>query len=244
VPGFFGKVPSHGDFITRGLTRAFTDPWDAWLQSCIAESKGQLGERWLDVYLTSPIWRFGLGPGLCGPSAWAGILMPSVDRVGRYFPLTVVTEVPQDVQPLRLPGAAGAWFEALESIALRSLDDDRFEANALQEAIGAVGEPAVGAARVDAPPLGAGKWSLVVRGAAAHESAAAVAHALVQRHAPRYSVWWTAGAEDPASAVAVAADLPEPARFIDLLHGGSRPAGDPRAGSAPVTEAASPAVAT
>jgi hypothetical protein len=83
-----------------------------------------------------------------------------------------------------------------------------------------------------------------VRGAAAHESAAAVAHALVQRHAPRYSVWWTAGAEDSAGAVAVTAELPEPARFIDLLHGGSRPAEEVRAGGPSATEAASAAAAT
>jgi type VI secretion system protein ImpM len=233
VTGFFGKVPSHGDFITRGLARAFIDVWDTWLQGCIAESKTQLGDRWLDVYLTSPIWRFGLTPGLCGPNGWAGILMPSVDRVGRYFPLTIVAALPQDAQPLQLPGSASPWFEAMESIALRSLDDDRFEANALQEAIAAAGELALGAMRVDAPPAAGAKWSLIIRGAAAHESAAAVAHTLVQRQAPRYSIWWTAGAEDLPAAIAVAAELPEPARFIDLLHGGSRSAGSGAAGAAP-----------
>lgn len=225
MTGFFGKVPSHGDFVTRGLTRAFTDVWDTWLQTCIAESKTQLADSWLDVYLTSPIWRFGLAPGLCGADGWAGILMPSVDRVGRYFPLTIVTPLPQDTQPLQLPGGASAWFDAMEGIALRSLDDDRFEANALQEAIAAVGELALGTMRVGAPgAAGGGKWSLLVRGAAAHESAAAVAHALVQQRAPRYSVFWTGGAEGSESAVAVTAELPEPARFIDLLHGGVRPA--------------------
>ena len=30
-----------------------------------------------------PIWRFVLLPGLIGSNGWAGVLMPSVDRVGR-----------------------------------------------------------------------------------------------------------------------------------------------------------------
>lgn len=94
-PGFYGKLPALGDFVSRRLPRQFIEPWDQWLQSAIAASREQLGSDWLDVYLTSPIWRFGLGAGVCGTGAWAGVLMPSVDKVGRYYPLTLAVPVPE-----------------------------------------------------------------------------------------------------------------------------------------------------
>ena len=88
IAGWYGKLPCLGDFASRRLDAEFITPWDAWLQRCIATSRQQLGEQWLDIYLTSPMWRFILAPGICGERACAGVLLPSVDKVGRYFPLT------------------------------------------------------------------------------------------------------------------------------------------------------------
>ena len=221
MAGFFGKIPSHGDFVTRDLPRSFLDVWDMWLQSCIAESKSQLGDGWLNVYLTSPIWRFGLMPGICGPQAAAGILMPSVDRVGRYFPLTIATPHAGEVNPLQLPGAADRWFDAAEAIALRALDDDRFEANAMHDAIKAIGDVAVEAQRTEAAATMGAAWSLILVGSHATTLAAALAHTLAQRQAAAYSLWWTAGVETPAALLV--AGLPEPSCFVDLLHGGLAP---------------------
>jgi len=48
--GFFGKLPSHGDFIERRVGSAFRDLWDEWMQRCIVESQQELGGRWLDCY--------------------------------------------------------------------------------------------------------------------------------------------------------------------------------------------------
>ena len=217
MAGFFGKIPSHGDFITRDLPRSFLDVWDMWLQSCIAESKAQLGDGWLNVYLTSPIWRFGLMPGICGPQAAAGILMPSVDRVGRYFPLTIATAAAGEINPLQLPGVADRWFDAAEAVALRALDDDRFEANAMHDALKAIGDPTVEVQRPETASTMGTAWSLILVGSHAATLAAAFAHALAQRQAAAYSLWWTAGAQTPAALLV--AGLPEPSCFVDLLHG-------------------------
>ena len=65
LAGYYGKVRTHGDFVTRHLPRAFADPWDEWLREGIATSREQLGAYWLDIYITSPIWRFALSPGIC-----------------------------------------------------------------------------------------------------------------------------------------------------------------------------------
>ncbi|PXW82658.1 type VI secretion system protein ImpM [Nitrosomonas sp. Nm84] len=121
--GWYGKIPSLGDFVSRRLPPSFIDIWDTWLQKAIASSREQLGEHWLDLYLTSPIWRFILMPDTCGNTkVWTGILMPSVDKVGRHFPLTIVTEIepyPGTVLSILL---AQHWYAALEQVALTSLD--------------------------------------------------------------------------------------------------------------------------
>ena len=100
MAGFYGKLPGKGDFLTRNLPRQFVDVWDDWLQSGMNAAKQVLGDEWLQVYLTSALWRFVLPPGICGESAWAGVMMPSMDRVGRYFPMTVAVELTLPVSPV------------------------------------------------------------------------------------------------------------------------------------------------
>jgi len=87
--GFFGKIPSRGDFVRAGLPRSFISPWDEWLQAMLPASREALGETWQDAWMEAPIWRFLIQPGICGPDAVLGVFMPSVDRAGRYFPLTL-----------------------------------------------------------------------------------------------------------------------------------------------------------
>jgi type VI secretion system protein ImpM len=86
--GFCGKLPARGDFVSAGLPRRFVDPWHDWMQRMLAASREALAEAWLEVWLEAPVWRFTLSPGVCGPDGVLGLWMPSVDRVGRYFPLT------------------------------------------------------------------------------------------------------------------------------------------------------------
>jgi type VI secretion system protein ImpM len=52
-------------------------------------SRSALGAAWRPAWLEAPVWRFALAPGICGPDAAIGLWMPSVDRIGRYFPLTI-----------------------------------------------------------------------------------------------------------------------------------------------------------
>jgi type VI secretion system protein ImpM len=122
VAGWYGKIPSLGDFASRRLSAAFIEVWDSWLQRSIAASRASLGDRWLEIYLTSPIWRFALMPEALGTSAWAGILMPSVDKVGRHFPLTIAIELSETMNaPLSILSAQ-SWFAELETVALAALD--------------------------------------------------------------------------------------------------------------------------
>ncbi|MBS0422983.1 MAG: type VI secretion system-associated protein TagF [Proteobacteria bacterium] len=121
--GWYGKIPSLGDFVSRRLPSSFIDIWDTWLQKAMAKSREQLGEYWLDLYLTSPIWRFILMPDTCGNAkVWTGILMPSVDKVGRHFPLTIATEIEPYPGVMLSIFAMQDWYATLEQVALASLD--------------------------------------------------------------------------------------------------------------------------
>lgn len=118
--GLFGKLPAHGDFIYRNLPSNFINAWDSWLQGFVGSSQEQIGEEWLDVYLTSPIWRFVLSEGVVDGSCWAGIMLPSVDRVGRYFPFSVAARLPANANPFDMI-KQNEWYEAIEQAALKAL---------------------------------------------------------------------------------------------------------------------------
>jgi type VI secretion system ImpM family protein len=133
--GFYGKLPSHGDFLRRRVSDAFVEAWDAWLRECLSASRTALGARWLNVYLTSPAWRFACAAGACGPAPVIGIAAPSVDQVGRYFPLTLVAELPPDVS-LVTAASSSRFFEAAEQLVIETLatervDFDRFDQGAM-----------------------------------------------------------------------------------------------------------------
>src|SRR5688572_32557427 len=118
VVGFYSKLPSHGDFLRRRVSDAFVGVWDGWLQECIAASRSALGERWLDVYLTSPAWRFACAAGTFGAAPVAGVMVPSVDRVGRYFHLTFVTELAADASVVSAATTLEPFFTGAEELAV------------------------------------------------------------------------------------------------------------------------------
>ena len=118
--GFYGKLPSEGDFVTRRLPWEFTSVWDDWLQQGMQASREALGARWLELYLSAPIWRFQVAPGVCGPMGWRGLFFASVDRVGRYFPLTLAFADAGAPALASLSNEAEAWL-AIEDAALAGL---------------------------------------------------------------------------------------------------------------------------
>ncbi|HSX61358.1 MAG TPA: type VI secretion system-associated protein TagF [Tahibacter sp.] len=84
--GFYGKIPALGDFVTRSLPREQVGVVDEWMQEGLFALRS-ISENWLDSYLVAPVWQFVLPTGIWAAAPLCGLLMPSVDRVGRYFPL-------------------------------------------------------------------------------------------------------------------------------------------------------------
>jgi type VI secretion system protein ImpM len=128
IPGWYGKLPSLGDFASRRLEADFIEPWDLWLGEAMQAQRDAMGDAWLDAYLQSPPWRFvlmpevlpGFDPGLI----LVGVLMPSVDRVGRYFPLTIAASIAHLPSSRAAYEALLAWLHRIEDTALDALQDD------------------------------------------------------------------------------------------------------------------------
>jgi type VI secretion system protein ImpM len=118
--GVFGKLPARGDFLAHRLPASFTEPWHGWLARGLADARLLLGERLSERWRVAPAWRFLLAPGLAGPTAAVGILVPSVDAVGRAFPLSLVRLDSEPIDPLAL-FAQPDRFDRLEAAARRAL---------------------------------------------------------------------------------------------------------------------------
>jgi type VI secretion system protein ImpM len=217
-PGYYGKVPARGDFVSRRLARSIVEPWDEWLQLAIHTSREQLGEAWLDLYMVAPIWRFVLGGGICGAAPLAGIMMPSVDSVGRNFPLLIAAELLVGAGLGAVAAGGGAWFENVEAMALDSLLDGFVLENLDRPTVDLDGDEAAAAA----PP---GPARLTPPGFCVSVETPAQAGATYCRlfgtgaATARHSLWWTAGSDRVRPVLAVADGLPDPNGFAPFLDG-------------------------
>lgn len=218
VAGFFGKLPARGDFIGRHLPKSFLDPWDTWLQAAIAQSRTQLAELWRECYCTSPIWRFALSPGSCGPVGYMGILMPSVDRVGRYYPLVISVPLAPTCRLCALPLTAENWFLQAEQLALASLDLDHLDLDAFSQQVSALGAPQALPETTGGTESNA--WCYAWPETLGLASLAPVlASDLLNRSLPRSSLWWTEGSERIPRCLLVCEGLPPVSGFVALLVG-------------------------
>lgn len=150
--GAFGKIPALGDFFRLNVSAGFVQLWDTWLQSCILDARSTLGDGWTDAYLSAPIWRFTLSSGVAGDRVMMGVLMASVDRVGRQYPLTLVAPCAEEDVP-RSHFANTFVFEALEQVALSMLEDGTTK-DTLAEALAPI-QPMAPPTRLGNLPFGA-----------------------------------------------------------------------------------------
>lgn len=220
APGWFGKLAVLGDFASRRLPPVFIERCDAWLSSGIAASRTQLGAHWLNTYLTGPIWRFALAPGVIDAQWWFGTLMPSVDTVGRYFPLVVA--MARDAAPSAIDtfDLLERWYAHVAAAALDTLQPtasvDAFEA-ALQRA------PVLGDAQPPLTPitntLASRDRHLLPGACALRQWATILAIREPLRRYAAHSFWSPLqDAAEPAS-LSVSPGLPSPEEFALMLEG-------------------------
>lgn len=218
--GLFGKLPAKRDFIAAHAPRRFLEIWEPWIQGSVATSRQMLGAQWIEVYNRAPIWRFWLGADFCG-EATIGVFAPSVDGVGRSFPLTIFAgEGSASLPPPELD-SNDQWCEAAEEILLDALDPNvAFEAIAARAA--ALPAPSL---QPRSPELSGIEelpdGGVVVRGVDRQVSLAfRAARRFGHRRAfAAQSFWWTIGGEGFAPLALSFVGLPAATRFADMLTG-------------------------
>ena len=226
TPGWYGKLSTLGDFAQRRLPVEFVQTSDAWLSRTMVACGQRLGQHWLDGYLTSPVMRFAWAPGVAsGRDAgwWFGVLMPSCDNVGRYFPLLIAQRRARPPLDRISLNHLELWFEHLATAATHTL-----AASATVESF----EQALG----EAPPWPSATTVATVSTLAPCAASGGVSYAFGHRvttmqwlHAialdelhARFagcSIWWRQGDAMRDTEAEVVQGLPEPAAFAQMLLG-------------------------
>jgi type VI secretion system protein ImpM len=219
--GLYGKLPPKRDFIALFAPRAFLGVWEPWMQAAVSASRQSLSNGWQQAFLTAPIWRFWLGADVCG-TATLGAFMPSLDGIGRYFPLTLFacSDAEASLPPPEL-NAQDAWFNAAEDLLLSTLEEDAtFEAatagldtlpppsDRIERALPEI--PMTRAQAMLAMPSGERPFPELF------EAMRNVDHAGIYAAA---TFWWTIGGEGYAPLALGGKGMPDPFVFADMLTG-------------------------
>jgi type VI secretion system protein ImpM len=226
IPGWYGKVPYLGDFASRRLPQTFIATWDNWLQQSMSASRSRLGAQWLEAYLHSPIWRFVLLPGVIGDEFWAGLVMPSVDKVGRHFPLTIAASIAPRPGILATVIASSNWYAAIEDTALAALNTaftvEQFEARLAHAPFqdGLFQEQdtrALDLAGWWTQPAAGFQTALPV-GVTAQHLVCAAGSEWFQSAGVGKSIWWLEMSESAQSRLACFTGLPHPDQYANFLQ--------------------------
>ena len=229
--GWYGKLPMLGDFICKDLPDDFVKPWDQWLQEGMLEGRENLGQDWEEHYLTFPMWRF-LWRGSANPGQyWAGLLMPSLDRVGRLFPFTIAACLGDSKQSLPRLQLIDQYLDQCQGLAQKLLEDDALEefGAALLQLPGLLsaptGEPALDIEQAPEQRL----YNLEQEHGAIFMSSVGTLEATLASLAlqelfsrgPTPCLWWQAPNAQQNGIVRASGAGLTPALFLDLVHGGA-----------------------
>ncbi|WP_222846693.1 type VI secretion system-associated protein TagF [Chitinolyticbacter meiyuanensis] len=92
--GWYGKIPAAGDFVARDLPYALLRGWEHWMQQGLAALQQADPQMLPRHYAVAPVWNFLLPAGLGADYVQLGSLAPSCDRVGRYYPVAAMLQLP------------------------------------------------------------------------------------------------------------------------------------------------------
>jgi type VI secretion system protein ImpM len=223
--GWYGKLPCIGDFASRRLPTNWQAGCDRWLSACMEQARVSLGEAWLQAYLASPVWRFAWGPQVVDESWWFGVLMPSCDSVGRYFPLVVAQARPKPPSDRFALDHLEWWWNQAALAAVATLKTDasveRFEA-ALEDLPPWPSTPPPG---LQARPASCGQQWRMPASMGLSEIAQDLAVETLTRRMVGHSFWWPWRPQQPSQPGLQAAlstgllvpSLPQPEQFLTML---------------------------
>ncbi len=122
MTGFLGKLPTVGDFVSRGVPTVLETTWMDLTDSAFALGARRGGADWYETCQDAAPLCFALAPGALGTAAWIGLLRPSLDSFGRSYPFTVLAQVPEGVPLLAVPTRLARWFARVDIAVLSAME--------------------------------------------------------------------------------------------------------------------------
>lgn len=219
--GLFGKIPQQADFITHHLPESFTEYWHKWLQSSISISQEQMGDNWLQKYLISPIWHFAIMPDIAHTNAIVGAVIPSVDEIGRYFPLTIAHTGSHNIWSAYLYG--DEWYNTVEKIALMPLADETTYSQLIGE-LESLPLPETRSiprymSQYSAHTFKGNQSVKQQPDQSKNDLALSLLPQAYQQRYGNHSLWWTKGSETINACLCISTNLPDPGQFAAMLDG-------------------------
>ncbi|GAA6172865.1 type VI secretion system-associated protein TagF [Colwellia sp. KU-HH00111] len=133
--GYFGKLPSYGDFIQRNVSPEIIKNLDNWFLQSIENSRAQIGSEWQQLYFNSPIWRFVISQNTVCDKVLSGFMMPSVDKAGRCYPFSVICELDAQVNPFIVARQLDANHKQVEEFVLSLLEKQKPNLDEIQQVL-------------------------------------------------------------------------------------------------------------
>jgi type VI secretion system protein ImpM len=118
--GFYGKLPVRGDFLQRGLPGDCVKSLDGWACISLAAARAGLADEWVTFWMQTPVWKFRLAGSICGATPLIGMMIPSMDKAKRCFPLFLIAGAEDE----RRLDWGGAWLDAAELAGIAAVTGD------------------------------------------------------------------------------------------------------------------------
>lgn len=145
--GWYGKLPSAGDFLKRRFPETLWQQWTHWFQVGLLnwqqnEDQRADGDR---SFSAAPVWNFVVPPMLGSQLVQMGCLLPARDNVGRQYPVcALLTFSPQSWTQPQL-ALAGEWYQQVGRTLLNAVRN-AYSAELLDQALLSIPAPVLPAA--------------------------------------------------------------------------------------------------
>jgi len=220
--GFYGKLPFYADFLHLSNHEKLVGEWENWAQQTLHKSQQIQGkEFWLEQYVKSPVWQFMLTPGVVNDSAYIGIMIPSVDSVGRYYPFMFYVQVVSNDLSSLLAADLTSWLAEIQDYILQILELDTYSFEELKSNIIEISNKYIDSSNSSSIEEIQEDYSTVVFNHSEyhHQQTLTQLQFITMLSCHNQSIWWCDGSDVMPANSAVITGMPSARIYLAMLNG-------------------------
>ncbi|WP_380180324.1 type VI secretion system-associated protein TagF [Kalamiella sp. sgz302252] len=120
--GWYGKLPSAGDFLRRRFPEALTSQWGQWFKVGLLNWQRAVERQEIrHPFSHAPVWNFVVPPLLGSQLVQMGCLIPGRDSIGRCYPLCAQRFFTVQSWSAQRLAEAGSWYSVLGGTLLHAM---------------------------------------------------------------------------------------------------------------------------